>query len=156
MNGQLTFDLDALDDPRVRELYTCGIHEQRRQVSAHWDDCLHNICARCGEESPNSFLSELNHGVIEWRKFCGKQIACLNHAARCRMILDGAWPHDPQTNCYAGHDHTDRKSGSYFSKGAPMECVQGEFDICRAWLIGHKVDADMIGSLGRFNAERAA
>jgi hypothetical protein len=156
--SQLTFDLEALDDTRTHETYSCGTHEITRQAWAHWDNCLNNTCPRCGETSTTSYMAELNHGLIGWRMFCSKQIALLNHAARCQIILTGQWKHAPQTTCFGGHDHSDRKSGAHFSKGAPVECIQAEYNNCFDWLTTHRVDADLIGTLGAAHAqiERAA
>lgn len=143
---QLAFDLDALDDMRVRELYTCGVHEKRIQVVQHWDDCLKLVCRRCGESSVNAWMAEVNHGSDDSRGMCTRQWSLLNHARRCRMILDGEWPHPPQTNCYA-HPHAERKQGTYWPKGAPIECVQAEFDNIHAWLTEHRIDVDLIGRM---------
>lgn len=146
---QLAFDLEALDDTRVREFYSCGVHEQRRQVVQHWDECRKLVCPRCREVSVNAWMAEINHGSIECNAFCFAQVSHLNQVARCRLILDGEWPHRPQTNCYA-HPHPERKQGAYWANGAPMTCVQAEFDNHRAWLLEHRVDENLIGKLGQY------
>lgn len=140
------FDLDALDDSRVRDMYSCGRHEVWREYPPHWEECRENTCARCGEVSANSFMAELNHGSREDRLLCVKQLALLNHVYRCDLQLRGEWIHAPQTNCFAKtHDHSDRRSGAYFTKGCPVECIQAERDDRAAWLASHGVPEQLIG-----------
>jgi len=154
---QLAFDFDLLDEAREYETYACGIHRQTIDHDAHWIECRELACPRCGEVSLNPFLAGINHGLIEWRAFCFKQINLLNHAARCRMILAGEWPHTPQANCFAeGHVHPEANAGNYFRKGAPLECIQAEFDQKRDWLTSHNVAAEHVGSLGIYNALKDA
>lgn len=153
---QLAFDFDLLDDSKQHEMYPCGKHAITRDLVAHWEDCCELTCPRCGEVSRDAFTADRNHGLIAWRMFCYKQIAYLNHAARCHLILTGEWKHDPQTNCYV-HPHPELKNGySYFPKGAPMACIQDEFDQKKDWLVSHRVEEDWVGRLGQFNANTAA
>jgi hypothetical protein len=140
------FDLEGLDDTRVREFYTCGIHEEWREVMAHWEVCRKLTCSRCGEVSVNSFMANLNHGIREDRLLCEKQLARLNHVYRCDLQLRGEWIHTAQTNCFApSHRHGDRKQGNYWAKGGPVECIQAERDELAEWLLAHSVPYQLIG-----------
>lgn len=144
--GQEMFDFDALDDTRAREFYSCGKHEVRREADSHWNECRGNRCPRCEEQCSNSFTAELNHQSVEWRLLCSKQLALLDHVVRCDLQLNGEWVHAPQTNCYArSHDHSDRKSHAYFTRGCPVECIQAERDEDAEWLRASGVPDEFIG-----------
>ncbi len=89
-------------------------------------------CAFCGEESPNRFVADINHGQIGDR-LCTKAYLLLNHCSAIVKRFSGD-PNYPSWNCHA--DGCEKHYHGEYSKKPIHECARREYDQKRAWLLG--------------------